>query len=352
MIRDLNPDLSINLNDEKTFLDFKSNPDELRERLGTGNHRTVFVDEIQRHTPLLDTIQTILDDQPGRSRTKFYLTGSSARKLKRGHANLLPGRIFSYELGPLCAAELGYRLDVPRALKYGCLPEVYLSTDGRFSEKLLSTYSGTYLREEIQAEALTRSLEGFSRFLSVAAERSGQVLDFSKMAKEARIERKNCARFYEILEDTLLAQRLEVFDRTTAEITKRPKFYFFDTGVLNGLLDNFSASGDRKGTLFETLVVSQVLSSARARDQKVKLSYFRTRTGFEVDLIVETKGKTIAVEMKSGQVTASDAKKLSGLRDYGVAFDDLFIVGLDATARQIGDVRVCGLNQFLEQIGL
>jgi len=352
LIQDLGPDLTINLSDDKTFLDFKSNPNELNERLNGGNYKTVFIDEIQRHPPLLNTIQAILDAQPVKHRTKFYLTGSSARKLKRGQANLLPGRIFAYELGPLCAAELNYDLDVKRALKYGCLPGAYLEERDDFAEKLLSTYSGVYLKEEIQAEALTRNLDGFSRFILAAAESSGHVLDFSKLAKQAKIERKNCSRFYEILEDTLITHRLEVFEGTGADIRKRPKFFFFDTGVLNGLLDNFRISGDRKRVLFETLVVSQILASAKARDRKIKLSYFRTRAGYEVDLIVELDRKLYAIEIKSGQVTSSDAKKLEQFKAYGSGFTGFFIVGMDSVARQIGAVGIRSLPAFLKEIGL
>jgi uncharacterized protein len=267
LILDLRPDLVINLNDDETYLYFKSNPGELRERLAALNGiKTVFIDEVQRHATILNTVQTIIDDKNVKA-PKFYLTGSSARKLKRGQANLLPGRLFSYELGPLCAAELNYELDLPTALKYGSLPEAYLSDSDSFREKLLKTYSGVYLREEIQAEALTRNLDGFSRFVVSAAQYSGSAVDYSKLAKHAKIERKACSRFYEILEDTLIASRLEVFDRTNADIIKRPRFYFFDTGVLNGLLANFSASNDRKGMLFEHMVVNQVIASAKARDE-------------------------------------------------------------------------------------
>ncbi len=353
LIFNLKPNLLINLADDKTFLDFKSNPNELYERIGEGQPKTVFIDEIQRHPLLLNTIQSISDVQTKMHPIKFYLTGSSARKLKRGQANLLPGRIFSFELGPLCAAELNYQLDVARALKYGCLPEAYLSKENAFVEKLLSTYSAVYLKEEIQAEALTRNLDGFSRFILTAAETSGQSLDFSKLAKTARIERKNCARFYEILEDTMIGYRLEVFDRLDADIKKHPKFYFFDTGVLNGLLENFTASGDRKGLLFETLVISQIQASAKARDKRVRLSYFRTRAGLEVDLIVELGKKIYAAEIKSGQVRQGDTKTLETFkRDYGQDFDSFFAITTDSTSRQIGNVRVVNLASFLKIIGL
>jgi len=350
LIQDLKPDLLINLSDDKTFLDFKSNPKELHERLEGQSFKTIFIDEIQRHPPLLGTIQAILDAEPPKKRTKFYLSGSSARKLRRGQANLLPGRVFSYELGPLCAAELGYKLDVLRALRFGCLPEAYLETE-KVAEKLLTTYSGIYLKEEIQAEALTRNLDGFSRFLMVAAESSGEILDYSKIGKQARIERKNCSRFYEILEDTLIGQRLEVYEDTKADIRKRPKFYFFDPGVLNGLLENFSASGDRKGMLFENLVVSQVLASAKAHDQKVELSYFRTRGGYEVDLIISTQSQLYAVEIKSGRVTDNDVRKLEQFTQYKKEVSGLFIVSLDDVPRKIREVRILSLSLFLKAIG-
>ena len=353
LILDLGPDLIINLHDDKTYLDFTSNPNELKERLAAHSGiESVLIDEIQRHPTILNTVQTIIDHKAIKP-PKFYLTGSSARKLKRGQANLLPGRIFSYELGPLCAAELDYKLDVNRAMSYGTLPEPYLSPSASFREKLLTTYSGVYLKEEIQAEALTRNLAGYSRFIMSAAEHSGLVLDFSKLAKQAKIERKTCARFYEVLEDTLIASRLEIFDKTDADTKKRPKFYFFDTGVLNGLLGNFVASGDRRGMLFEHLVVGQVLASAKARDTLVKVSYFRTRSGYEVDLILELGGKTYAVQIKAGHADQSDAAKLEGFSDYYKDVDGFFLVTAEATsARRIGRVLIVSLADFLREVGL
>lgn len=349
LIQSLEPNLSINLNDEKTFLDFKSNPGELAERIEASHPITVFIDEIQQHPPLLNTIQTMIDRN---RKMKFYITGSSARKLKRGQANLLPGRIFSYHLGPICAAEVGYKLNIGRALKYGCLPEPYLHRDDGLVEKLLTTYSGFYLKEEIQAESLTRNLDGFSRFINAAAEASGKILDFSKIAKQAKIERKICSRFYEILEDTLIATRIEAFDETSADIVRRPKYYFFDNGVLNGLLENFSISHDRVGLIFEHLVFNQIVSSAQSRDIRCKVSYFRTRGGYEVDFIVQAKDKTYAVEVKSGTVDPSDATKLEKIAEYHNGFDGYFIVTSKTAPRKIGKVFVCDLNEMLQRMGL
>ncbi|MBK9294120.1 MAG: ATP-binding protein [Oligoflexia bacterium] len=348
----LKPDLHINLNNDKTFLDFKSNPSELIEQIGAVKPRLVFIDEIQRHPTLLNTIQTVLDSAEQKGKIKFIITGSSARKLKRGNANLLPGRIFAYELGPLSAAELEYKLDIAKALELGSLPEVYLLENRNFAEKLLSTYSGVYLKEEIQAEALTRNLEGFSRFIMAAASSSGQVLDFSKIAKQAKVDRKVCSRFYEILDDTLIANRVEVFDKTTSEVKKRPKYYFFDVGVLNGLLNNFKASDDRKGYLFEHVVLNQVLASAKARDLNIKYYYFRTRSGYEVDFIFQIKDKTYAVEVKSGNVTKAEADNLLKFKNIYKEIHGFYIITLENVKRNVSDVVVCDLNTFLKEIGL
>ncbi len=351
LIESLKPDLSINLNHEKTYLDFRTNPNELNELIAGTKYKTVLIDEIQRLPSLLNTIQTIVDSKEYKH-LKFYLTGSSARKLRRGEANLLPGRLLSYEIGGLCCAELGSLFKVQRALKYGCLPEPYLSKESIWTEKLLMSYAGTYLKEEIQAEALTRNLDGFSRFLQFAAQTSGQVLDFSKLAKQAKIERKACTRFYEILEDTLLAKRLEVYEKTSADIQKRPKFYFFDTGVLNGLLNDFSISHGRKGLLFEHLVINQILNSAKARDIQIKLSYFRTRAGYEVDLILEIKNKSYAIEIKSGQVDSTDVKKLKHISQYSGAIDAFYIVHMEERDRVIDGVHIYTLPALLEKVGL
>lgn len=352
LIESLEPDITLNLNDEKTFLDIKSNPNELKERLLGSKAKTIFIDEIQRHPALLNTIQTLLDSKEYKSHLKFYLSGSSARKLKRGQANLLPGRLFHYVMGPLVSAELDYQLDVKRALKYGCLPEPYLTKDNQITEKMLTTYSGVYLKEEILAEALTRNIDGFSRFIFAAANGSGSVLDFSKIAHQAKIERKQCAQFYEILEDTLIANRLEVFAKTKSDIKKRPKYFFFDTGVLNGLLENFTVSEDRKGFLFEHLVANQILASANARDRSIKLSYFRTRSGFEVDFILEIENKVFAIEAKTGNVSRHDANHLTTFKGHYSKVTHLFIVLPETEEKTIEGVTVCSLSALLKKLGL
>jgi len=161
-MKSLSPDLTINLAAESEFFRFSSDPRLLESILEGQKPKTVFIDEIQRIPSLLNTIQAILDD--GAQAPKFLLSGSSARKLKRGQANLLPGRIFTYELSGLCAAELDYEIKLDRALVCGMLPEPYLEPDAAASVKLLRSYASTYLKEKIQAETLVRNIEGFARF--------------------------------------------------------------------------------------------------------------------------------------------------------------------------------------------
>lgn len=312
LVKKLKPDIAFNLMDEQIYLDFASNPSELRERLGNKNSGSVFIDEIQRLPSLLNTVQTILDEN---KRIKFFLTGSSARKLKRGKANLLPGRIHTYHLGPLIARELDYQMNAITAMEIGTLPGFYQEESREIWEKTLRSYAATYLKEEIQAESLTRNLEGFSRFLYIAAQWAGNFVDITQMASEAQISRQSAMRYFEILEETLVVDRCSPFAKNLRKrLVQHPKFYFFDTGVLNALLKNFSASSDRRGNLFEHFMWSQIMNGARALDTEIHITSYRTEHGAEVDFIVEKDDEIWAVELKaSSNIGKGD---LSGLRSF------------------------------------
>lgn len=313
LVRSLQPDLVVNLAFEQVFLGYSSQPGLLEKVLEKERPRSVFIDEVQRLPSLLNTVQGLLDDVPGAPR--FYLTGSSARKLRRGNVNLLPGRVVQFQLGPLLAEEMGDDLRLEDALAYGTLPGIVTERDTASRRDVLRTYASTYLKEEIQAEALTRNIEGFSRFLFVAASKSGQFLDYAKLGSQASITQKTSTRFFEILEDTLIATRLDTFaSDDTRRLVRHPKFYFFDNGVLNGLLRNFTVSDDRRGSLFEHFIVNQVLTANRVLGEPARLSTYRTEAGSEVDLVIEKDGDTLAVEIKAGtQVGGGD---LSGLRRF------------------------------------
>jgi predicted AAA+ superfamily ATPase len=310
LVRRLTPDLEINLSDEETYLEFLRQPGLLKQTIGSS--RTVFIDEIQRIPSLLNTVQFILDRG---DRIKFYLTGSSARKLRRGQANLLPGRVLTYELGPLTCSEIGASFDVGTAMQKGLLPGVSTETDADTWKKLLRSYATTYLKEEVQAEALTRNLEGFSRFFDVICGASGDFIDFTKFASRASIERMTARRYFDVLVDTLVVRSVEPFTKSARRrLVQHPRYYLFDVGVLNGALRNFEVSADRAGTLFEHLVLQLITAEAASRDLDYRVSVYRTDAGAEVDFIVELNRTVFAVEVKNSRSVASG--DLRGLKSF------------------------------------
>ena len=349
LIRSLEPDLEINLMHQPPYLAFASNPHELEQRLPQGKAR-IFIDEIQRLPSLLNTIQTLLDS--GRPH-QYLLTGSSARKLRRGQANLLPGRIFTFYLGPVVSAEMRYQVDTQKALAFGTLPGLLSQTSANTARKLLRSYAATYLVEEIQAESLTRNLEGFSRFLKVIAEWSGRFLDLSKMAQAAQVERTSVVRWTEILEDTLIASRVNVFSsKLSTRLVKHPRIYFFDVGVLNGLLGNFVPSSDRAGNLFEHLIFSQLKHSAAARDEEISITTFRTESGSEVDFVIEWQGKLWAVEVKhSNRVDRHDLTGLKNFHNYAKPYkSQVWYAG--GETKVIDGIAILPWQKALKEMGL
>ena len=341
LVSSLNPDVEINLAHEPTFLEFLRNPSELEERLLPRRAQSsVFIDEIQRLPSLLNTVQFLLDRRENRLR--FYLTGSSARKLRRGQANLLPGRIHTYTLGPLSCGELDYALDLRQALSYGTLPGIWTAEDNRIREKTLRSYAATYLKEEVQAESLARNLEGFARFLSIVAAWAGQYLDLAKMAAAAYVARQTAVRYFEVLEDCLLVRRVDAFAKSlTRRLVQHPKFFFFDVGILNGLLGNFEVSADRVGRLFEHLICNQILNEASAHDVEARIATYRTEHGAEVDLIVEVGTELFAVEVKASRLAAaSDLRGLHSFREYYGKRHRSWIVYQGGMRRQIGSTEI------------
>lgn len=348
LVRSLKPELTINLADEATFVDFLRDPALLTNTVG--KHKTVFIDEVQRIPSLLNTVQALVDDGDG---LKFYLTGSSARKLKRGKANLLPGRLLAYDLGPLSLAELGDAFDLKAALSKGLLPGIYTEDDRDTWQKLLRSYAVTYLKEEIQAEALTRNLEGFSRFFDVVVSNSGSFVDFTKFSTLAAIERMSARRYFDVLVDTLVLYPVEAFSRSKkTRLVQHPRFYLFDVGVLNGALRNFEASADRVGNLLEHLVLQLILSGAKCRDHDVRVTTYRTEGGAEVDFIVERGADVFAIEVKgSRNVSVSDLRGLKSFADfYGKTHTPMvFFVG--ERDQLIDGVRVLPVVKGIGELG-
>jgi predicted AAA+ superfamily ATPase len=348
LLKSLQPDLSINLSLEREFLAFSSQPELLEEMILEKNPKTIFIDEIQRLPSLLNTIQALIDDHP--KKYKFYLSGSSARKLRRGSANLLPGRMISLEMTPLTLEELDYKFNVDQILSYGLLPGIFTEKNLKEKELILTSYGAVYLKEEIQAEALTKNIEGFSRFLFVAAAKNGEFLDYSKLGNQAGVAQKTATRFFEILEDSLIVFRLEPYTKDSfRRLVKHPKFYFFDNGVLNSLLGSYKVTSDRKGSAFETFVIGAIRNLLLSRMINFRMSTYRSSSGSEVDLILNLPMIEFAIEIKATKnIGKSD---LNGLQSFSEVTDNnsvKLIIYLGDYSRKIGDVSVLPLSQGIK----
>jgi predicted AAA+ superfamily ATPase len=303
LLKSLKPDLIVNLAKEREFQDHLTNPRLLEDQIELGRPQLVLVDEVQRIPSLLNTIQSIIDE----SNIRFLITGSSARKLKRGQANLLPGRVINRSLFPLTVSELNYQAKTELALKYGFLPGIVNEPDPTTKEDVLTSYVSNYLKEEIQQEALTRNLSGYSTFINCLSDWVGQDLDYSKISTKNKLNRFAVHRFFEILEDTLVGQRIQSYSfDDNIKTVKHPKFYFFDNGVMNGIHQQFSLNSLDVGRNTETVIYNQLLALLSYKNKPFNISFFRTHTGIEVDFIVEQGRDVFAIEVKSNEKLGSD----------------------------------------------
>jgi predicted AAA+ superfamily ATPase len=352
LLHSLGPDLVIDLSSQNEYFLHSSDPNYLSSLLP--NKKLVLIDEIQRIPGLLNTVQYEIDKASREKRhCRFLLSGSSARKLRRGQSNLLPGRIFQYQLSGFCARELDFEINFDKALRFGFLPEPYLDDDEVSSQKLLVSYASAYLTEEIQAEALTRNIEGFARFLKVMAEKAGQILDYSKLSTKSKVSRTSLVRFVELLEDTLIARVIDSFNESDeAQVVRHPKLYFFDVGVLNGLNQNFTASPDRVGILSEHLVLNQMVNSSLAQGRNLEFSFFRTRHGAEVDFVVKEGSELWAIEVKTGKVDESDLNGLKIFKHYYPRVKNLYAVSTSEKRRSIKGVTICSVIDLLKDMNL
>jgi predicted AAA+ superfamily ATPase len=349
LCRSLAPDKIINLMDEAAYLGYSKDAAKLsREIRALAKPSLIFIDEIQRVPALLNSIQSLLDENP---KHKFILTGSSARKLKRGGANLLPGRVIVESLDPLTIWELGERFDLEKCLTAGCLPGVYLDEEDGLD--ILESYANIYLREEIQAEALVKNIGGYARFLDVAAEASGDWINYSKVASDAEIPKESVRRFFSILEETLLVFRIPPFKAKKSErrISQRDKFIFFDPGVRNALLKmhRSALSASEKGKLFEQWLLLQCLYFIRAHKKPWTVSAYRTESGAEVDLVIDTGRRFLAIECKSGKnIPAGAANGLRSFAEIAHKPVEKFLVYQGDTAQKLpGDESVWPFAVFL-----
>jgi predicted AAA+ superfamily ATPase len=276
---------------------------------------TVFIDEVQRLPNLLNEVHALIERH--RNRLQFILTGSSARKLRRGGANLLAGRAWTIHLHPLTHRESAS--DLARALHFGTLPGIYLAEAS--PERTLRAYVQTYLKEEIQQEANLRRVDGFVRFMDVAGQMNGEPVNFTKIGRDCGVSTKTVQDYYSILVDTLLVFRLDGWAHSVRkQLRQQPKFYWFDCGVLNAIRGDLGAApkegSSRYGNLFETWVIQEMLRLNDYAETDCRFHFWRTNTGMEVDVVLSRDGvrARTAIEIKSS--TAPGPEEVGGLLSF------------------------------------
>lgn len=311
----------------------------------------VVVDEVQKLPALLNDVHDILTASPRRWR--FALTGSSARRLRRGNANLLAGRVISREMLPLTAAELPAAPAADDLLRFGMLPLVRGERSVSSRIDLLEAYVSTYLAQEIRAEALVRSLESFVRFLEVAALANGQVTNVASLARDAAVARPTVQGYFEVLTDTLIGAWLPAWrPRAKVKEVAHPKFYLFDCGVARALVHRLREplDGAERGTLLETLVFHELRARMAYSGCGGVLSYYRTPSGTEVDFIWSRGNTSIGIEVKaSRQWRPEFGRPLRELHAGGIV-SSCHAVYLGESLQLDGPVQVAPLTQFLRRL--
>lgn len=302
---------------DETYTEFLANPSILENRIPTNFQEWVILDEIQKIPALLNEVHRLIESKGFR----FILTGSSARSLRRKGTNLLAGRALTYYMHPLTVVELKEQFVFNYSLKYGTLPKVYQT---KRPEQYLSSYVKTYLKEEVQQEAVTRNIALFTRFLNVASFSQGEVLNYSNIAREIGTNRQTITNFFDILDDLLIAVRLPVFTRRAKrEMAAQLKFYYFDVGVYRSLrpkgpLDSLE---ELDGASLETLFLQQIRALNDYLQWGYEFYYWRTCAKQEVDFVLYGEKGLLAFEIKRKQKLTP--KDFSGLalfkKDYPMA---------------------------------
>lgn len=323
---------------------FLRNGSLLREIVTAANLKgPVIVDEIQRLPSLLNDIQWLIVNK----NIQFILCGSSPRRILKMGGNLLGGRAVRYELFPLVSSEIP-ELDLLNALNNGLLPRYYLSsTPGR----LLSGYIGSYLRDEIIAEARLRNITSFSRFLEAAAFSNGEMVNYTNIAAECGVSSPTVREYFQILEDTMTGRFLYSYQKKPKRrVITAPKFYYFDVGIAGYLLKRgrVDYGSESFGKAFEHFIYNEIHSYSHYSAGNFPVYYWRTTSQSEVDFILGE--HEVAVEVKSTAMV--HPRHLKGLKSFSEEYKvkKLIIISTDPYLRQIGDITVYPWKTFLEQL--
>lgn len=333
-----------------TFERLRRNPSLLREDLQSKQPGDiVIIDEVQKLPDLLNEVQWLIV----RKDIHFILSGSSARKLKRYGTNLLGGRALRCRLLPLVSAEIP-DFNLIKACNNGMLPRHYLTEN---ATKRLQAYVGDYLQQEIMAEALSRNLSSFTRFLEVAALSDGEMVNYNNIASDCGVSAVTVKEYFSILEETLVGFMLPAYTKVRQRrVIKAPKFYYFDVGIVNYLTHrgNLLPGSADFGHAFEHFIVQELVAYVDYRQKHVVLSYWRTASGIEVDVVVSDEYSSdilFAIEIKSSEEIQN--RHLKGLRSFRDEYSDtkLIVVGLDKISRATEDgISVLYATDFLKAL--
>lgn len=333
----------IDLLRSKTYLDLQRNPSQLESYI---TKKLVVIDEIQRIPELLNEVHRLIEERS----IRFVLTGSSARKLRKGGVNLLAGRAYRAELFGLSWHEISREqtFDLDKYLLYGGLPTAYLESD---PEEYLYAYTETYLREEIQAEAFVKKLANYDRFLHAAALSNAEMINFTKVASDAQLSPNTVRDYFVLLEDTLIAQLLPPWTKSRKrKAIQTAKFYFFDVGIVHSLknIDRLNRNTDAFGKAFEHFIYSELRASLSYARNRKTLCYWRSTSNMEVDFVI---GDNIAIEVKaSSRVTQRDHKGLKALQEEK-QWEKLLLVSQDETAKIFpSGIQHIHWERFLENL--
>jgi predicted AAA+ superfamily ATPase len=348
LLRAKYPDaLWIDLLKADEFRRYLQNPESLREGLAARDSiRQVVVDEVQKVPQLLDEVHWLHENRG----IRFALCGSSARKVKRGQANLLGGRALRYELHGLIAAEIGEDFDLKRMLNHGYLPNIYESDNSR---SLLNSYVADYLKEEVAAEGLVRNLRVYSEFLNMAALADAERVNFSTIARDCGVSSHTIKGYFQILEDTLLGRWLPAYTRRPKRrVITAPKFYFGDVGVVNHLArrGDLQPGSELYGKAFENWVFHELSAHNAYSSAYARLSYWHLPSGIEVDFVVND--MQLAIEAKAtAKVTPDHLKGLREVvRDHR-RIKQRIVVCLERTSRRTDDgIWILSASEFTNRL--
>jgi predicted AAA+ superfamily ATPase len=338
----------IDLLDPESCRLFQARPERLEERIAAQPQAVnIVIDEVQKIPALLDVVHKLIEgDRP----LRFVLTGSSARKLRRGAANLLAGRLTELHMHPFMAAELGSAFNMQRSLEIGLVPLIWSSPE---PEQTLRAYASLYLREEVQAEALVRDVGAFARFLESISFSHGSLLNLAEVARECQVGRKTVEGYLEILEDLLLSFRIPVFTkRAKRHLVAHDKFFFFDAGVYRSIRPRgpLDSPEEIEGMALEGLVAQHLRAWAGYRSVPANLYYWRTKSGSEVDFILYGQDVFVAMEVKrSKNVYSTDLRALKAFKeDYPEATVYLLYMGQERLV--INGVLCIPCEEFLRNL--